>query len=392
MPEPVRLPISNVLTGGTYTAPLVVGAGAVRLNMLLDTGSSTLAVDGGYYDPGSDGDAQTTRYLQATHYGSTSFAGAVVRTNVTLAPGGGAPSVTLAGVNLAVTYGGRRQSFNQAQGIFGLAYQALNNAYLMPADTWQNQYDADQVNLGQEADLAPYFDQLTQAGLIGNQFAFLVKRAMASAALDDASADSLNQGIFVLGGGADCTDLYAGEFVPVAVVHEQYYNTNLLSVQVGSQPAINVAPVAPGRAAASNSIVDSGTNTLLLDQDLYDRIIAAFKAIRSDFAHALTDYAVNRGQTCDQAALVLADWPELLFGLQGRDRGTVVLSVAPADYWQFDAGTKGQAAAVLCGDGGMLGGQSILGLPLFCSRFVVFDRSASSGHGAILFAGQALVS
>jgi hypothetical protein len=41
--------------------------------------------------------------------------------------------------------------------------------------------------------------------------------------------DSLNNGVFVLGGGEWETDLYTGSFVHVDVLHDVYYNTNLIS-------------------------------------------------------------------------------------------------------------------------------------------------------------------
>src|SRR5271165_6495567 len=98
MPDPVRLPISLLVTGTSYTASLAIGSGGVPVNMLLDTGSSALAVDGGFYDPTADAGCTTTNLLQAVAYGSASFVGAVVRTAV----GFGAGAPTLPGANLAV--------------------------------------------------------------------------------------------------------------------------------------------------------------------------------------------------------------------------------------------------------------------------------------------------
>jgi hypothetical protein len=66
-----------------------------------------------------------------------------------------------------------------------------------------------------------------------------------------------------------------------------------------------------------------------------------------------------------------------------------LLTVAPQDYWQFDAAGQGLALAVIGGDGGMMGGMSSLGLPLFSNRYVVFDRTTGSGHGVIKCASQA---
>jgi hypothetical protein len=72
--------------------------------------------------------------------------------------------------------------------------------------------------------------------------------------------------------------------------------------------------------------------------------------------------------------------------LQGADGTPVTLTISPANYWQFDATKKGAAIANMFGDGGSMGGQSILGLPLFNEYYTVFDRTAASGHGVINFA------
>src|SRR5579859_2303575 len=98
----VRLPITNV-HGGDYTAVVQFGANKKPLNILLDTGSSTLAVDGGKYQPDTAGGDQTTDMAQFASYGDGSyFTGALIHMTVTIgAPGGDA---ALAGANVAVAY------------------------------------------------------------------------------------------------------------------------------------------------------------------------------------------------------------------------------------------------------------------------------------------------
>ena len=375
----IRIPATILTTGISHTAAATFGG--AQLQLILDTGSSVLAVDGGYYNPTTDPTATTTKLLQVVQYGSASFVGAVVQTTVSFP---GAPP--LPGTNLAVTYGGRKQSFDSAQGIIGLAYQCLDSATLMPADTWQNPYNADQISLGQPADLTPYLDQLATQGLAPLMFALALRRSMPSAALADPATDPLNQGLFILGGGIDCTDLYQAPLTTIAVVHAQFYNTNLLSVQVGTQPAINVPPVAPGRTAASNSIIDSGTNCLKLDHSLYTQVIATFSAINPEFATTLQQYAFTQGAACAQSTLNLPAWPPLLLTFQGPNGTQSTITIHPNHYWQFDAQGAGQAIAMICDDRGSGGGQSVLGLPIFTGYFVVFDRTASTGHGTIGFA------
>jgi len=43
-PKTVRIPINNVYGGGDYTAQLSVGSRGAIVNVIMDTGSSTLAV------------------------------------------------------------------------------------------------------------------------------------------------------------------------------------------------------------------------------------------------------------------------------------------------------------------------------------------------------------
>ena len=388
MAETVRVPISNVLTGSNFTLSIAVGAKPQLLNVMLDTGSSMLVVDGAIYDPGGDTDVATTQLLQTAQFQSGSFMAAVVRAPVGLVSGPGAPAAVLNGTNLAVTYDSRPGTFGQADGIFGLAYASLDAAYRMPADTWQNKYAADQLTLGQQADLDPYVNQLVAAQRVTNKFAFAVQRSVVREALADPATDPLNGGLFVLGGGAECTDLYTGGFASVAVVHGQYYNTNLMAIQVGDR-SITVPPIAPGSKAASNSMIDSGSTNVTLDQGLYDRLIALFRAVNPDLAQALTAYAPTASTGVAQTEIDLTRWPPLRFIMQGSEGDQVPVIVQPKDYWQFDVNQAGNASPVLCGDGGMLGGQSILGLPLFAGQFVVFDRTATNGHGVIGFAAQA---
>ncbi len=384
----IRLPISNSITGEQYAAILNVGANAKPVRFLLDTGSSAFAIGGNVYDPASDPNAKTTNFLQVIYYQSGSFTGGVVKTSVSATDAATGQAVDLSGVNLAVAYDQRPDNFSNADGILGLAYQVLDNAYSMPADTWKNQYYASQIGLGQPCDIDPFFDQLSQTGLIAKKFAFRTNRSLTSARQADPSADPLNAGTFVLGGGEECADLYEGAFVTIAVMHEQYYNVNLTSVQVGDHPAIAVRGVAPGSTAASNAMIDSGSPILMFDRDLFSQVLAAFGAIDAAFPNALGKYA-SGAAGCDQTTLDLTRWPPLTLGFQDSTGSTGILTVAPQDYWQFDAAGQGLAVAVIGGDGGMLGGMSSLGLPIFSGRYVVFDRTASSGHGVIRFASQA---
>jgi hypothetical protein len=100
----------------------------------------------------------------------------------------------------------------------------------------------------------------------------------------------------------------------------------------------------------------------------------------------LQQYSINNNQGGGQSAINLANWPNLNLTFEGANGSPVTLTITPGNYWQFDAIQQGMAIANMYGDGGQMGGQSILGLPLFNGYFVVFDRTALNGHGVINFA------
>jgi len=377
----VKMPISNVLLGSDYTGAIMVGSGQVKLNVILDTGSSTLAVVSQDFNPSTDQGVTTTNIAQEVQYGSGSWVGAVVRTAVGI--GGG---VSLSSANLAVTYQESANMFGNAQGIWGLAYMTLNNAFRMPANTWTHKYKIKRIETGKVCDLIAYFGQLTEAGAVADKFAFYTKRSIISSATATPATDPLNQGFFIIGGGEEQTELYSGAFTHVEVLHDIYYNTGLLSVQVGDKAAISAPPVPPGSSNPSNSIVDSGTNSLIIDQPLFDKVLAAFGAIDANFPTMLKTYALGSSQGVDQTRINLSQWPDLKFTLQGASGSPATLTVPPGDYWQFDASRKGIALANVFGDGGELGGMSILGLPLLNAYYTVFDRTLGGGRGVISFA------
>ena len=95
----IRINITNVYCGSDYTAQVGIDTSGAKANLILDTGSSTLAVNGKDFDPTADSGTSTTNIAQEVQYGSGSWVGAVVRTSVDLSP-----AVALKNVNVAVTY------------------------------------------------------------------------------------------------------------------------------------------------------------------------------------------------------------------------------------------------------------------------------------------------
>jgi hypothetical protein len=116
-----RIPITNIHLGNDYSGRILVGPHKRPMNVLLDTGSSALALDGDKYKPDTSGGDQLTQLAQAEAYGDKSnWTGAVIKTTVTV--GQGDHQVTAKAVNLAVAYEHSADMFSPVDGILGLAY------------------------------------------------------------------------------------------------------------------------------------------------------------------------------------------------------------------------------------------------------------------------------
>jgi hypothetical protein len=237
--------------------------------------------------------------------------------------------------------------------------------------------------MGQEVDLTPYFTALEQTVVARNLFAFYTLRSVPNMAPANPAADPLNNGVFVLGGGLEQTDLYSGEAISVDVLDDLWYNTNLKGVQVGDGMVIEVSPLPASQAkgSVSNSIIDSGTNSLVLTTAVYDAVVSALRGLGPQFASVI-DTATSRG-AAQKSSLDLQAWPNITFVLQGETGADVSLTCAPSTYWQTDAPQGGLAMFQINNWGTFP--QSILGLPLFNNYYMVFDRTQDP-YGAVRFA------
>jgi hypothetical protein len=395
----LRIPITNVYGGGDYTAPIAVGAQGSVANVILDTGSSTLAVVPRVYDPSSDSDAGFTALAQDVIYGTGGWTGPVISTALSLGTDLQAVSVT---ANIALAQEQETGNFGPADGILGLAYNALNQAYNLSAYLTQQgvspavtypwpfpvtnssaavQQFAQFLSRMPQQDLPPYFTALETAGVTKNLFAFYTLRSAPSMRTSDPAADPLNGGFFILGGGPEQTDLYSGDFIRVDVVDDMWYNTDLLAVQVAGTPQVQAQPLPAQYAGSmiSNSIVDSGTNGLVVAPDVYQAIVAALGQVNSSFASLISQ---AEQLPISASNLSLAQWPDISFVLKGETGDQVTLTCSPQTYWQVDAPSAGQAMFQIS-NGQMP--QSILGLPLLNNYYTVFDRTQDP-YGAIGFA------
>jgi Eukaryotic aspartyl protease len=400
-PNGIRVPINNIKGGGDYTGEIRIGSQETVANVILDTGSSTLAVKPSCYAVAKDENVKFTPYAQLVTYGTGGWSGPVLETKLTMGSGDNQASTA---TYIALTDDQLPHNFGPADGILGLAFNALNSAYdLTPYLTgqgvnppvsypWLFPVKASAAVLQQveqflarmtTLDLTPYFTALQTAGVTRNLFAFYTLRSTPNMTTAHPAADPLNNGWFVLGGGLEQTDLYTGTALNVDVLDDLYYNTNLKMITVGNGDPIEVKPVPPAQAKTlvSNSIVDSGTNSLVLPADVYEAVITAFEKLDPTFATAIRA-ATERGPIA-QADLKLGQWPDLRLVMQGEDGTDVTLTCAPTTYWQTDAVRAGSAMFQI--NNGQTFPMSILGLPLFNNYYTVFDRTQDP-YGAIRFA------
>jgi len=404
----IRISINNIYGGGDYTGTILVGSENAPANVILDTGSSTLAVKVGSYNPTKDGNLKATQYAQDITYGTGGWAGPVVNTSVGMGTAGN--SVALPNAPIAITSVQEANNFGIADGIMGLAYTQLNDSYDMtsylqrrrinPPVTypWPIHLGHSDQAIGQFQQMLsqlpvnpipPYFADLEAAGIVANKFAFLTHRSVpnttvANETIDQLLADPLNQGIFIMGGGEEQTDLYTGSFVNIDVVDDMYYNTNLKAVQVGDGAVTTALQLAPQDSGmGSNSIVDSGTNSLFLSTDVYQAIYNALGQLNSNFTN-LIDQAGN--QYIPNSSIDFTAWPPIHFIMSGESGEDIKLTCTPQTYWQINA-QPGYALFQINEAQQGSANQSILGLPLMNNYYCVFDRSLDP-QGVIRFAAK----
>ncbi|MCG9697717.1 pepsin-like aspartyl protease [Shewanella sp. Isolate11] len=141
-PRTLKVPLVNVYAKGGYSAQLRFGAQKQPLNLILDTGSSTLVVSGSDYVEENDSALTPTSFAQEVLYGIGGWDGPVVYTRVGIredeidfdihdahVPYAHNP-IVLAQCPVAVVSSLQQEtSFADADGILGLAYHSLNKAY-----------------------------------------------------------------------------------------------------------------------------------------------------------------------------------------------------------------------------------------------------------------------
>jgi hypothetical protein len=396
---------------GAYTVEIKIGSEQSPANVLLDSGSSTLVVLPNVYDPSQDQSLKATSLAQSIAYGIGTWAGPVLKT--TIAFGDKRHARILPDAEIALVESSA-QNFRDADGLLGLAYRKLNKAHdvsallterkIEPSHTWPWPFNADQEHdlsafktqlRGQPlVDLTPCFSALEEEGIISDKFSLLVKRALVHVLDDKATseqlaADPLNAGVLVLGGGEECQSLYQGGFETVQIVHELYYNANLISVQVGDRPRIPAPPLQEKFKAgyASNAIFDTGSSFLVLEASIYDAVIADFATYDKSFPDLISRFqeGFQKEHGLPNNSIKTREWPKLYFHLESPSGDEVSLTCNPSNYWQHNAVHAGECFFLLLRQLPKWPNQSILGLPLMSGHYCIFDRRAD-GNGVFRLA------
>jgi hypothetical protein len=397
MPPALRIPITNVYGEGDYTAQIKVGSAGVPANVLLDTGSSTLAINSAVYNPSTDANMTPTQFAQDLIYDTGGWTGPVVRADVEIGSGGEALSIN---TYLAVTAYSEPGNFVNADGVIGLAFNSLNNAYdlssylatmnLSATYPWPFPLHSSSVAIRQFAkilsrlpqqDITPYFSVLAKQDVTRNIFAFYTLRSTVTHRSPDPSSDPLNKGFFILGGGPEQADLFTGGFDDVEVVDNMWYNVNLLGVQVAGCAQVDAKPLEMQYAKTnrSNSIIDSGAGALVPAPDVYEAIMSSLQQVNSAFVETVQE---AQQHVIPATSVHLGEWPDITFILAGKNGEQVRLTCPPSSYWQFDTPGAGQATFQISKPNGV---QSILGLPLLNNYYTVFDREQNP-YGVVRFA------
>jgi hypothetical protein len=432
----LKLPITNVYAKGDYCLTLHIGSNKSAVNLLIDTGSSSLVIKNDNYQADFDKNLISTSIVQEVNYGIGGWNGPVVYTSVTVQEYGldtknlekltAQSAISTPRVPIAIVYSNKQsKTFGDADGILGMAYHHLNKGFdfqhyfvennIKPAQSYPWPFNEKLTeDLAQfktllwqqpEQDITPYFSLLAEKHLTADKFALYTKRSsihINSKHTDKTPAailrqDPLNQGFLILGGGEEQTDLYRGKFTTITVEHDVYYNVNLDSIQIGSANPIMAEPLAANhqKAYCSNAIIDSGAGVIVLTASLYEQVIKALIAYNPEFEKLLTPFKSMTEQSIGIAssALKLAQWPNLYFNFvnnssQNEEKQELVqLTCSPSTYWQINAPTYGRACFKLLSQLPQWPNQSILGLPLLNNYFVVFDRGKGK-KGEIKFANS----
>jgi len=160
MTKTLKLPITNVYAKGDYCVSVHIGSEQSQVNLILDTGSSTLVikdcsvkkkteqskkstakeVDSAKYQAQQDKNLTASAIVQGVNYGIGGWNGPVIYTNIHVHEHcplsehthrtAAEPSVNLTNSPVALVASTKQQqTFGDADGMLGLAYHHLNKGF-----------------------------------------------------------------------------------------------------------------------------------------------------------------------------------------------------------------------------------------------------------------------
>lgn len=439
MTKVLRMPTTNVFGQGDYSVTLHLGSEKSPVNLLLDTGSSTLVVKSTSYQAALDKKLTASTAVQEVNYGVGGWNGPVIYTSINIHEHchhsthpqniAKSPSMNLNDAPVALVHSAKQsKTFGAADGILGLAYHHLNKSFdfsdyftehkIEPALSYpwpfSDEVSEDLASFKKlmwkypEHDVTPYFTLLEDQQISANKFAFYSKRSAihinetnsnkkSKTPAAELAKDPLNKGFFILGGGEEQNDLYQGEFQSITVEHDIYYNVTLKSVQVGTSKPITAAPLDQKHCKGyfTNAIIDSGAGGIVLTADIYQQVINDLITYNANFAPCLAPFKEMSAQLTgiDVGELTLSEWPTLYFNFVSETATTtsaekiVQLACTPQTYWQINTPNYNKACLRLLSQLPQWPNQSIIGLPLLNNYYVVFDRSKDT-TGVVKFAKQ----
>ncbi|MDZ4811107.1 MAG: pepsin-like aspartic protease [Pseudomonadota bacterium] len=402
--QPLKLLTNLAYAKGAYTVAIEFGSAGRSAQLLLDTGSSALAVLTHAYDGAADTYLQGTTLAQRVEYGQGAWAGPVLRSAVAFGTGEHARRIDDGMFALIET---AASNFRDADGILGLAFGGLDHArdlvsYLAeqgrsPQLTWPWPFDLTSdagraefdalLHQQPRASVQPLFTALEVEGVVADKFSLLIRRALVHVLDDSASdaalaADPLNRGLLILGGGEECAQLYSGKLQDIRVLHELYYNVQLIAVQVADRPRIPAPALQQQYRAhyASNAIIDSGCSFLVLEKSIYDAVLVDLAQHDEGLVPLIERFqqTMTQQQGIPNQAIDPRDWPDLRFYLESPNGEETMLVCRPAHYWQRNALRAGQSWFLLMSQLPDWPQQSILGLPLMSGHYCIFDRRADA--------------
>jgi hypothetical protein len=376
----IWIPTSNVLMNGNYTGKIKIGSTGQEIDVVLDLGSSTIAVGLHAFDPNIDSNKTVTKHAQFASYGNgaVGWYGGLLETTVALGPEG----VEVKKCTVVATSLESQPMYGAVGGVLGLASTSFNQAYKMTGSTWPLNHSSSQImKFGEPCAIAPCMKQLARGTGIPERFAFYSLRSWPCLSSKDPESDPMNHGWLILGGGYACSELYTGDFQNAKLVGSDF-GMNLKAVALGDQPVIEVARtpnVAPGTPAGANSVVDFGTKAIQLEVGLFNNVFEAIEAIDPELMKLIdkaTTLLDGSQGTVPNGSVNLSKWPVLQFIFEGEE-GDVTLTVGPETYWQTDAIRPGEATFTI----GARRGPTVFGLPLLNNYFTVFDQQGSGSIG-----------